>query len=160
MQQTRETNLGNSFNASNDIRQTRETNLDNSFNVLDNIRETREANLEISLKDNSVTSTSQCPLNSSTISISQHLEHLSQASSSGDSSGRINNSQQDTLCTRTSLTIEGDVTNIKDLPSHILEKLDIFTNDALEIGRKKNKDILEKGACGFLLGRQEIPERG
>ena len=160
MQQTRETNLGNSFNASNDIRQTRETNLDNSFNVSDNIRETREANLEISLKDNSVTSTSQCPLNSSTISISQHLEHLSQASSSGDSSGRINNSQQDTSCTRTSLTIEGDVTNIKDLPSHILEKLDIFTNDALEIGRKKNKDILEKGACGFLLGRQEIPERG
>ena len=160
IRQTRETNLDNSFNVWDNIQQTKETNLDNSFNVLNNIRQTREANLEISLKDNSITSTSQCPLNSSTISISRHLEHLSQASSSGDSSGRINNSQQDTSCTRTSLTIEGDVTNIKDLPSHILEKLDIFTNDALEIGRKKNKDILEKGACGFLLGRQEIPERG
>ena len=160
IEQTRETNLDNSFNILDNIQQTKETNLDNSFNVLNNIRQTREANLEISLKDNSVTSTSQCPLNSSTISISRHLEHLSQASSSGDSSGRINNSQQDTSCTRTSLTIEGDVTNIKDLPSHILEKLDIFTNDALEIGRKKDKDILEKGACGFLLGRQEIPERG
>ena len=129
---------------------------DNSFNVSNNMSQTRETNLEISIKNSSLTSTSQYPLGSSTIGISRHLEHLSQASSCGDCIGGISN----TSCTRTSLTIEGEVTNINDLPSHILEKLDIFTNDALEIGRKKNKDILEKGACGFLLGRQEIPVTG
>ena len=133
---------------------------DNSFSVWNNITQAAETNLEISIKNNSVTSTSQFPLDSSTISISRHLEHFTQASTSGDCNSVMSNSKQDTLCAKTSLTIEGEVTNFNDLPTHILEKLDIFTNDVLEIGRKKNKDILEKGACGFLLGRQEIPETG